>query len=232
MEISRYSTIDFSKSRNLFTERQKDIKAFNPIVPVGGCISLLELNPLQYTSIVWTFINVKTGKRTSTTANSSDSMHYVNIPQGLRLGTYTLEIVTEHTEHAFTITQTTTSNPFEYVEASEDVVTIVSRNSTNDLVGNVPPNATIIQPIYVNSEVTYQTVTIAVADWSGGTTCTKSVTGVTATTWNVFAFAESYREKIIEFDVRPSGQGAGTITFTADSTPDAEIVFIVQIKPV
>ena len=83
-----------------------------------------------------------------------------------------------------------------------------------------------------DSSTTYQTITIAVADWSGGTTCTKSVTGVTATTWNVFAFAESYREKIIEFDVRPSGQGAGTITFTADSTPDAEIVFIVQIKPV
>lgn len=79
---------------------------------------------------------------------------------------------------------------------------------------------------------TYQTVTIAVADWSGSTTCTKSVIGVTATSWNSWAFAESYRDKIIEFDVRPSGQGAGTITFTADSTPDAEIVFIVQIKQV
>jgi hypothetical protein len=79
---------------------------------------------------------------------------------------------------------------------------------------------------------TYQIVTITVDDWGGGTTCTKSVIGVTATTWNVFAFAESYRDKIIEFDVRPSGQGAGTITFMADSTPDTEIVFIVQIKPV
>lgn len=79
---------------------------------------------------------------------------------------------------------------------------------------------------------TYQTVTIAVADWGGGATCTKSVIGVTATSWNSWAFAESYRDKIIEFDVRPSGQGAGTITFTADSTPDTEIVFIVQIKQV
>jgi len=79
---------------------------------------------------------------------------------------------------------------------------------------------------------TYQTVTIAVADWGGGTTCTKSVIGVTATSWNSWAFDESYRDKIIEFDVRPSGQGAGTITFTADSTPDAEIVFTVQITQV
>jgi len=82
------------------------------------------------------------------------------------------------------------------------------------------------------AKATYQTITIAVADWTGGTTCTKSVTGVTSTTWNSFAFAESYREKIIEFDVRPSGQGTGTITFTADSTPDAEIVLTVEIKEV
>ena len=39
MEISIYSTIDFSKARNLLTERQKNVKAFNPIVPEGGCIS-------------------------------------------------------------------------------------------------------------------------------------------------------------------------------------------------
>ena len=80
--------------------------------------------------------------------------------------------------------------------------------------------------------IVYQTITISVADWAGGLTCSKAVTGVTATTWNDFAFAESYREKIIEFDVRPSGQGAGTITFTANSTPDAEIVFNIQIQEV
>jgi leucyl-tRNA synthetase len=232
MEISIYSTIDFSKSRNLLTERQKNIKAFNPIVPRGGCISLLELNPKQYSDIKWTLINEKTGKVTKTTAESSDAMHYVALPDGLRFGTYTLKIVTTRTVQAGILKETTISNPFEFVEASEDIITIVSRNLENDLVGNVPPNATIIQPIYVNSEVTYQRITIAVADWAGGTTCTKTVTGVTSTTWNSFAFAESYREKIIEFDVRPSGQGTGTITFTADSTPDAEIVLIVQIKPV
>ena len=151
MEISIYSTIDFSKSRNLLTEKQKNIKAFNPIVPEGGCISLLEINPKQYTSIYWFFVNQKTGKITETTAESSDGMHYVAIPEGLRLGTYTLEIVTRrYAIGGIIMEETTISKPFEYVEASEDVVTIVSRNSTNDLVGNVPVNATVIQPIYTN----------------------------------------------------------------------------------
>lgn len=137
MEISIYSTIDFSKARNLLTERQKNIRAFNPIVPEGGCISLLELNPKQYISIHWFFVNQKTGKVTPTTAESGDGMHYVAIPEGLRLGTYTLKIETRHLVGDVTVKETTISNPFEYVEASEDVVTIVSSNLENDLVGNI-----------------------------------------------------------------------------------------------
>ena len=136
MEISIYSTIDFSKARNLLTERQKNIKAFNPIVPEGGCISLLEINPKQYTRIDWYFVNQKTGKITETTAESSDGMHYVAIPEGLRLGTYTLKIETRHLVGNTVVVETTISNPFEYVEASEDVVTIVTSNLENDLVGN------------------------------------------------------------------------------------------------
>ena len=150
MEISTYSTIDFSKARNLLTERQKNVKAFNPIVPEGGCISLLELNPKQYTNIHWYFINQKTGKITETTAESSDSMHYVAIPEGLSLGTYRLKIETKHLAGDTMINETTISNPFEYVEASSDIVTIVSRNADNNLVGNLRKNATIIQPIYTN----------------------------------------------------------------------------------
>jgi len=233
MEISTYSTIDFSKARNLLTERQKNIKAFNPIVPVGGCISLMELNPLQYTSIVWTLINEKTGKITTTTAESSDAMHYVAIPEGLRLGTYRLKIVTKRTVEAELITETTISNPFEYVEASEDVVTIVSRNLENDLVGNVPPNATIIQPIYVHYPTIYKltaTITIAVADWSGGLTCTKVVAGLltTDTVLPVMDRAnfDLYSTAYITAD---SSSTAGQITFTAETTPTSEIVVPIEI---
>jgi len=233
MEISIYSTIDFSKSRNLLTERQKNIKAFNPIVPVGGCISLLELNPLQYDSIVWTFINEKTGKVTTTTAESSDDMHYVAIPDGLRLGTYRLSIKTTRIVDEVATIETTISNPFEYVEASEDVVTIVTRNNENDLVGNVPSNATVISPIYVNQAAIYRTITIAVADWSGGTTVDKTVSGVTATSFLTYAYStDAVRLKLVEFNIRPTGQDTNEITFTADSTPDAEIVLTVQIEEV
>ena len=150
MEISIYSTIDFSKARNLLTERQKNIRAFNPIVPEGGCISLLELNPKQYISIHWFFVNQKTGKITPTTAESSDGMHYVAIPEGLRLGTYTLKIETRHLVGDVVVKETTISNPFEYVEASSDIVTIVSSNADNNLVGTLRKNAVIIQPIYTN----------------------------------------------------------------------------------
>ena len=150
MEISIYSTIDFSKSRNLLTERQKSIKAFNPIVPEGGCISLLELNPKQYDNIKWFFVNQKTGKITETTAESSDGMHYVDIPEGLRLGTYVLRIDTRRSVGDTIINETTISKPFEYVEASSDVITIVSRNLENDLTGNMQTKATVIQPIYTN----------------------------------------------------------------------------------
>ena len=157
MEISIYSTIDFSKSRNLLTERQKKIKAFNPIVPRGGCISLLELNPKQYSNIKWTLINEKTGKETETTAESSDGMHYVALPDELRLGTYRLKIVTTSAN----VKKTIISNPFEFVEASEDIITIVSRNPENDLIGSAKTKAAVVQPIYSNppgggGEVVYE----------------------------------------------------------------------------
>ena len=74
------------------------------------------------------------------------------------------------------------------------------------------------------------TVTIAVADWSGGTTCTKTVSGVTATSVNLWSIAEAQRAKVIQFDVRPSAQGTDSVTFTADATPDAEIVLNLTIQ--
>ena len=115
------------------------------------------------------------------------------------------------------------------------LVDLTDVDNTNIAIGKilqVAADGVTHEYVDMPSGTTYQTITIAVADWSSGTTCTKTVTGVTATTWNDFAVAESYRDKIIEFDVRPSAQGAGTITFTADSTPDVEIILTVAITEV
>ena len=77
-------------------------------------------------------------------------MHYVAIPENLSFGTYVLKITTKRTIVNGVVQKVITSNPFEYVKASSDVVTIVSRNADNNLVGNLQKNATIIQPIYAN----------------------------------------------------------------------------------
>ena len=56
MEISIYSTIDFSKARNLLTERQRDVKAFNPILNLPTIFGfrdlILENNPTIYLDFV------------------------------------------------------------------------------------------------------------------------------------------------------------------------------------
>lgn len=66
------------------------------------------------------------------------------------------------------------------------------------------------------------TVTIAVADWSNGT-CTKSVTGVTAS--NIVIVDPS------DANVQCTAQGAGTLIFTASETPSEAVTVKVVILP-
>jgi hypothetical protein len=94
---------------------------------------------------------------------------------------------------------------------------------------------TLYQPLlgYTPTQTLTATITIAVADWDSGTTCTKTVSGVTATSFLTYAYStDAVRETLIEFNVRPTGQDTDEITFTADSTPDAEIVLTVKIEEV
>lgn len=66
-----------------------------------------------------------------------------------------------------------------------------------------------------------QTITIAVADWTGGTTVTKSVMGVTAS--NIVIVDTS------DGNVECTAQGSGTLTFTAKSTPTSAVTAKVVI---
>lgn len=83
------------------------------------------------------------------------------------------------------------------------------------------------------AKATYQTITIAVADWSGGVTVVKTVSGVTATSFqDYYISSDAVRSEIISSNVRPTAQGVNSITFTADSTPTTEISFDITIKEV
>ena len=70
-------------------------------------------------------------------------------------------------------------------------------------------------------KVTTQTITIAVADWGGRLTCTKSVTGVTTTSIVIVDTSDG--------NVECTGQSAGTLTFTATSTPTSAVTAKVAI---
>lgn len=71
-------------------------------------------------------------------------------------------------------------------------------------------------------------VTIAVADWSSNT-CTKAVTGVTASNNIVVAPSPSSFLAYGEAQIRATAQGNGTVTFTCETVPDTLINVIVLI---
>ncbi len=84
---------------------------------------------------------------------------------------------------------------------------------------------------YILGGMSIVSVTIAVADWAGGTTCSKAVTGVTTTSTNQIAI-----ETIADGDawaaanIYATGQSADQIDFTCTTTPTAAISFKVIIN--
>ena len=71
-------------------------------------------------------------------------------------------------------------------------------------------------------------VTIAVADWSNQT-CTKSVSGVTASNNIVIAPDPASFLAYGEAQIRATAQGSGTVSFACESVPDAAVTVIVLI---
>lgn len=68
-----------------------------------------------------------------------------------------------------------------------------------------------------------RTVTISVDDWSGGTTCVKTVTGVTASNTVIVDSSDA--------TVSATAQGTDELTFTATATPSAVVTVKVVILP-
>lgn len=71
-------------------------------------------------------------------------------------------------------------------------------------------------------------VTIAVADWSNQT-CTKSVSGVTASNNIVVAPAPASHIAYGEAQIRATAQGSGTVTFACETVPSDAVTIIVLI---
>ena len=85
------------------------------------------------------------------------------------------------------------------------------------------PLSSNITLVASDAGVVSSTITIQTSNWIG-TTATVSVSGVTASNTVVVAPAPASIADWNTFEVKCTGQGAGTLTFTAAGTPDAAIV--------
>ena len=83
--------------------------------------------------------------------------------------------------------------------------------------------------IAVQSEIASTTVTISVANWNATTSCSKSVTGVTASNNVIVSPAPASIEAWQSSGVYCSAQGSGTLTFTCSSTPSASLTVNVLV---
>ncbi len=84
---------------------------------------------------------------------------------------------------------------------------------------------------YILKGMEIVSVTIAVADWSGGLTCSKTVTGVTATSTNQIAIETlANGDAWASANIYATGQSADQIDFTCATTPTTAISFKVIIN--
>ena len=94
--------------------------------------------------------------------------------------------------------------------------------------GNYGNNTITKQKLASGATYTSIAVTLATANWSSNTQ-TVNVTGVTASNAVIVSAAPASYLSYSEFGVYCSAQGAGTLTFTCDSTPDVNLTVNVLI---
>jgi len=104
----------------------------------------------------------------------------------------------------------------------EDTISSISPSS-----GNVPTSSAV--STFVNSKLpTETTVTIAVNDWSNNS-CTKQVTGVTASNTIIAAPAPASINTAANANFYCSAQASGSLTFQVSQTPTASITVNIVI---
>ena len=94
--------------------------------------------------------------------------------------------------------------------------------------GNYGDNTITKQKLASGATYTSISVTLTTANWSSNTQ-TVNVAGVTASNAVIVSAAPASYLSYSEFGVYCSAQGAGTLTFTCDSTPDVNLTVNVLI---
>ena len=94
--------------------------------------------------------------------------------------------------------------------------------------GNYGDNTITKQKLASGATYTSIAVTLTTANWSSNTQ-TVNVAGVTASNAVIVSAAPASYLSYSEFGVYCSAQGAGTLTFTCDSTPDVNLTVNVLI---
>lgn len=74
-----------------------------------------------------------------------------------------------------------------------------------------------------NVEKTASSITIAVADWAGGTSCTKAVSVAKSNNTILYSPDESSYMEFAQSEVRVSAQASGQLTFVCASVPESAI---------
>jgi len=81
---------------------------------------------------------------------------------------------------------------------------------------------------YVDGKTTTTTTEIAAEDWTGKA-ATKNVSGVTANNILWVSPAPASYADYIDAEIRPTAQGAGTISFACETTPTAAVTVNIVI---
>ena len=114
-----------------------------------------------------------------------------------------------------------------YTQTNENITSAITNkhsHSNKTVLDNTTASFTTAKNTALeNVTKTTASVTISVADWAGGTSCTKSVGIVKASNTIMYSPDESSYTETSQSEVRVSAQANGQLTFTCSTTPDSDI---------
>lgn len=114
-----------------------------------------------------------------------------------------------------------------YTQTNENITSAITNkhsHSNKTVLDNTTASFTTAKNTALeNVTKTTASVTISVADWAGGTSCTKSVGIVKGSNTIMYSPDESSYTETSQSEVRVSAQASGQLTFTCSTTPDSDI---------